>query len=149
MSARFDFANQLGRRVLRVRMNGIFDEETMRAWVKQYRELGTQPYRGKKHMVIADMRGMRTLHPSVAALMGAEIGYARRNGVVLCAHLSDDTVQRLQAARIARQNSPFDDVTVDVDSLAEAERVITAGTKFLDDVRFGGSIRDAISATAA
>src|SRR5262245_47337955 len=147
--AQCEFENDLRRRVLKVRMTGIFDEREMRAWTRAYRERGTTPYHGRPHMVIADMRGMKTLHPSIAAIMGQEIGYARRHGVVLCAHLSDDTVQRLQASRIARQSSPFDDVTVDVDSLAEAQRVVSAYSRFLDDPRFKGSIRSALSTTAA
>jgi hypothetical protein len=99
-------------------------------------------------MVVADMRGMKTLHPS-AELMGAEIGYARRHGAVLCAHISDNTVQGLQAARVARQNSTTDDVTVDVDSPEEAERVVRAYAKYLDDPRFIGSIRAALGSAPA
>jgi hypothetical protein len=40
-------------------------------------------------------------------------------------HLSDDSVARLQAARLARQASPYDDSTFDVVSLDEAEKVLT------------------------
>jgi len=36
-------------------------------------------------------------------------------------------------------------VTIDVDSLDEAERVVRAYAKYLDDPRFSGSIRAAIS----
>jgi hypothetical protein len=82
----------------------------------------------------------------LAALMGAEIGYARRHGVVLYPHISDDTVQRLQAARVARQYSTTDDVTIDVDSPEEAAR---AYAKYLGDPRFSGSIRAALSLVPA
>ena len=40
----------------------------------------------------------------VSKLLRELSDHARRNGVVLCAHISDDTVQRLQAARVGRQN---------------------------------------------
>lgn len=140
----FDIKNELGRRVVRVRMSGTFDEKGMRAWCSAYRERATNPYKGKRHMVIADMRGMKTVHPSIAALMGAEIGHARVNGVVLCAHISDDTVQRLQAARVARQNSADDEATIDVATIEEAERVVDGYMRFIDDQRFSGSIRAAL-----
>ena len=101
---------------------------------------------GAKHMVIADMRGMKPLHPPVAKLLGEAIGYGRRNGAVLCAHVSDHTVQRLQAARVARENSPTDDITVDVSSVAEAERVVSEACSRLDDGRYGQSVRDPLAA---
>lgn len=110
------------------RITGVLDEADVRAWAKEYRERSTALYRGRRHMVIADMRGMRALSVKVAEIMGQEIGHARRHGVVLCAHISDDTVQRLQAARLARQNAAQDDLTVDCATLEEAERVC-------DDVR--------------
>lgn len=101
---------------------------------------------GAKHMVIADMRGMKPLHPPVAKLLGEAIGYGRRNGAVLCAHVSDHTVQRLQAARVARENSPTDDVTVDVSSVSEAERVVAEARSRLEDGRYGQSVRDPLAA---
>jgi hypothetical protein len=125
VGAEYDLKNELGRRVVRVRMTGLFDEKTMREWCADYRERGTHPYRGIRHAVIADMRGMKTVHPSIAELMGEEIGYARRNGVVVCAHLSDDTMQRLQASRIARKHATDDGETIDVATLQEAERVVS------------------------
>lgn len=144
MNAEYEVKADPVQRTVFVRMRGIFDEATMREWCKSYREQGTEAMRGKNHIVIADMRGMKTVHPTIAALMGAEIGYARRNGAVLCIHISDDTVQRLQAARIARQNSPGDDITVDCDSLEEAQRVAQSYAKFLDDPRYAHSLRDAL-----
>jgi len=73
----------------------------------------------------------------------------RANTVWCCAHTLDNTVQKLQAARVARQNSATDDVPVDVDSPEEAERVVRAYAKYLDDVRVSGSIRDALSELSA
>lgn len=149
MRAEFEVKHDLTGRCVHVRMTGIFDERQMRAWTTAYRNQGTLPFKGRRHMVLADMRGMKAVNPAVAALMGEEIGFARRHGVVLCAHVSDDTVQRLQAARVARQNSPQDDVTVEVDSIEEGRRVIRAYAKFIDDARFSGSIRDAIQLASA
>ena len=146
MKPEFEIKNELGRRVVHARLTGVFDEQAMRNWCLAYRERATNPYKGKRHIVIADMRGMKTMHPSIAALMGAEIGHARGNGVVLCAHVSDETVQRLQAARIARQHSPHDDVTIDVDSPEEARKVVASYLPFIDDPRFAQSIRGAMSA---
>jgi hypothetical protein len=92
-------------------------------------------------MVIADMRGMKPMDPTVANMLGAEIHYARRHGVVLCAHVSDHTVQRLQARNIARQNSPSDDVTVDVASAEEAMKVLDEARSRLDDEPSATTIR--------
>ena len=144
MKPDFEINVDMLKRVVYLRMRGVFDELTMREWCRLYRSRGTDRFKGKNHMVVADMRGMKTLHPSIAALMGEEIGYARRNGVVLCAHVSDDTVQRLQAARIARQNSPGDDITIDVDSPEEAERVVASYGRFIDDPRYEHSLRSAL-----
>jgi hypothetical protein len=97
-------------------------------------------------MVVADMRGMKPLHPPVAKLLGEAIGYGRKNGAVLCVHISDHTVQRLQASRVARENSPTDDITVDVSSLEEAERVLDEARSRLDDGRYAHSIRGPLAA---
>jgi hypothetical protein len=138
--AEFEVVVDLANRTLSTRMTGLFSEADMVAWAKEYRE-GTYKFQDRKHMVIADMRGMKTVHPSIANIMGAEIGYAREHGVVLCAHLSDDTVQRLQARRVARQNSPGDNVTVDVTSLPEARKVIDEARERIDDNSSARTIR--------
>ncbi|HMI83936.1 MAG TPA: hypothetical protein VK550_07565 [Polyangiaceae bacterium] len=138
--AEFEVVLDLANRTIFTRMNGLFSETDMQSWARQYRE-ATDRFQGRKHMVIADMRGMKTVHPSIASLMGAEIGYARDHGVVLCAHLSDDTVQRLQARRVARQNSPADNVTVDVSSPEEARRVVEESKDRIDDASSARSIR--------
>lgn len=140
----FEVKNDLKRRIVYIRLSGLFDEETLRPWCEVYRRKATAPYKDRRHIVIADMRGMKTVRPNVAALFGAEIGYARAHGTVLCVHVSDDTVQRLQAARIARQSSPSDDVTIDVDSVEEAERTAQAYAAYLDDPRYTTSIRRAL-----
>jgi hypothetical protein len=130
-------------RIITARMSGLFSEADMRQaaaeMISRTDELG-----GKRHIVVADMRGMKTVHPSIAAIMGEGIGYGRKNGCALCLHVSDDTVQRLQAARIGRQNAVHDDVTIDVDSPEEAQRLAREYQKYLDDPAYKTSIRGAI-----
>jgi hypothetical protein len=138
--AEFEVVLDVAARTISTRMTGLFSEADMHAWAKQYHD-ATDKFQGKKHMVIADMRGMKTVHPSIANIMGIEIGYAREHGVVLCAHLSDDTVQRLQARRVARQNSLADNVTVDVSTIQEARRVIDEARDRIDDNSSARSIR--------
>ena len=138
--AEFEVVLNLASRTLCTRMTGLFSETDMMAWARQYHD-ATDRFLGRKHMVIADMRGMKTVHPSIANIMGVEIGYARDHGVVLCAHLSDDTVQRLQARRVARQNSPMDNVTVDVTTIEEARKVVEEAKDRIDDNSSAKSIR--------
>jgi hypothetical protein len=114
---------ELARQTVYCRMSGIFNEQEMRAWAQQYRK-ATDSFRGRSHLVLADMRGMKPTHPQVATILGDEIGYARQHGCVRCAHLSDDSVQRMQASRVARMASAGDDVTVVVATVQEAERVL-------------------------
>lgn len=144
-NAKFEVSVDLGKRTLFTRMTGLFSEADMTAWAETYRRDGTDRFKGRPHMVLADMRGMKTVHPSIAAILGAEIGHARQNGVVLCAHLSDDTVQRLQAKRVARANVEGDDVTVDVASVEEAHRVIDEARARLEEPSYAGaSVRAAV-----
>ena len=138
--AEYEVVLDMANRTIFTRMTGLFSEEDMHAWAKQYHD-ATDRFQGRKHMVIADMRGMKTVHPSIANIMGGEIGYARDHGVVLCAHLSDDTVQRLQARRVARMNSPDDNITVDVNSVQEARRVVDEAKGRIDDASSARSIR--------
>ena len=142
---RFEVSTDFQQRVVRVRLSGFFTEEKMRI-VAGLSYQATDQFLGAKHMVIADMRGMKPLHPPVAKILGEAIGYGRRKGTVLCAHISDHTVQRLQAARVARENSPADDITVDVSSVSEAERVVAEARSRLEDGRYGQSVRDPLAA---
>ncbi len=82
-------------------------------------------YRGKKHLVLADMRGLKPSTPRVAEKLGELIVYQRSHGVSLCVHLSDESVTRLQMDRLSRKASPHDSATVDVVSLDEAEKVLS------------------------
>jgi len=134
MKQRSDFEVKIdfAKRTIYTRMKGLFSDASMQAWAEVYKR-ETDRFGGRRHMVIADMRGMRALYPSVGAILAGTIAYARRNGVVLCAHITDDIVQRLQAKRLARQNSLADEVTVDVASIEEAKRVLDEARSRLDN----------------
>jgi hypothetical protein len=119
----FDVVNQVRRRTILTRMSGHFTEAEMRGWADTYRAV-TDSYEGRPHLVLADMRGMLPCAPRVAEIMMEAIGYARQRGVACCAHISDLTVTRLQAARLARQASEGDDVTIECVSLEEAGQVL-------------------------
>lgn len=130
------------------RMSGVFAEADMVQWAADYRK-ATDSFQGRSHLVLADMRGMKPTHPDVAAILGAEIGYARQNGCVRCAHLSDDTVQRLQASRVARMASPGDDVTVVVGTVQEAERVLDEARRELLSNRAVSPANEVVKKAAA
>jgi len=124
MKASFDFFNDLPRRTIRVRMTGEFDVQSIERFAEEYREV-TREYAGQAHFVLADMRGTAPIAPDVAIVLGEVMAWSRRHGVVRCVHCSDDTVYRLQAARLGRMSSPHDDLTVDVVSVDEGERVLS------------------------
>ena len=111
-------------RTIRFVANGVLTAEDLKQANRDGKAM-TDSYRGQKHMVLADMRGLKTMDPKNAEKLGDLILYQREHGVHLCVHLSDETVTRLQMSRLSRQNSPNDDVTVDVVSLEEAEKVLS------------------------
>lgn len=119
----FDIQNDLVKRTVRVSMRGFMDEEEMREFVEAYKKVANS-YNGAEHLVLADMRGFKPVSPSAAQIMGEGIAYDRQRGVVGCVHLSDDVIARLQADRVARGDSPDDELTIDVVSIEEAERVL-------------------------
>jgi hypothetical protein len=119
------------RRIVRVRMNGYFQKEDILAWARAHRA-ATGHFRPQPYIVLADMRGLRPLPPDAAALMGEEVAFDRAHGCACCVHISDHTVQRLQIARLARQVSPDDQITIDVESDEEAERVMDAASFALE-----------------
>lgn len=120
----FTVKNHQARRTIVIRMSGYLDEQHMTTFAKAYKD-ATDTYGGQPHLVLADMRGMTVTAVSAAKILGDAIGYARARGVFCCAHLSDSTLQKLQANRMARESSPGDDVTVNVVSTEEAERVLS------------------------
>ncbi|HTV25622.1 MAG TPA: hypothetical protein VMG12_43300 [Polyangiaceae bacterium] len=127
MKPRFEIVPATGERTIRLRMSGDFDVGAMSQFLVDYKRV-SQPLAGSPHLILADLRGLNPTSPEVAAIFGEAIEYSRAVGVVCCAHLSDDTITQLQAARLARKSSPQSDVTVDVASREEAERL-------LDEVR--------------
>jgi hypothetical protein len=130
-------------RIVECHMTGLFSETEMMAAADELRRQ-TDAMEGRRYIVVADMRGMKTVHPAIARHMGEAIRYQRERGCVLCVHVSDDTVQRLQARRVAREYSPTDDVTIEADSIEEARKLAKSYEPYLDDPRFSTSIRAAL-----
>ena len=106
-----------------VKLSGTISDADLAAFIRDYRAI-TDSYAGGSHLVLADLRGMKALSPPNAEALGQAIGYARSRGVLRCAHLSDDSVAKLQASRLARAVDPGDRATVNVVSLAEAEAAL-------------------------
>ncbi len=119
----FDIKVDLGLRTVRVRATGMVTVEEMRG-VRQKALDAYDKMGGADHIVLADLRGMSPMAPDAAAIMGEIIGYGRAHGTVFCVHLSDSSILRLQAARLAREASPQDKITTNVVSLEEAEKLI-------------------------
>src|SRR6185369_9283284 len=84
----------------------------------------TDLFKGEPHIVLADMRGLGVLTEDKQKVFGDIIKYGRTRGTVCCVHLSDSSIARLQQARLAREASPYDDITVNVVSVEEADKVI-------------------------
>lgn len=131
MKPRFEILPAVGERTVRLRMSGDFDVATMKRFLEDYKR-DTRPLAGAPHLILADLRGLNPTSPEVAAIFGEVIQYSRSVGVVYCAHLSDDTITQLQAARLGRKSSPHSDVTVDVASREEAERLLDEARARLD-----------------
>jgi hypothetical protein len=119
MEGGYSIRNVAYERTIYIRMTGRFDFGLMQAFAAEYRQ-ATDSYQGGDHLVLADMRGLAPLLPEVGHVFGAAVGYARAHGVVCCAHISDDATQKWQAARLARQDKPANDVTMNFASMDEA-----------------------------
>ncbi|MFP2904468.1 hypothetical protein ACLESD_05310 [Pyxidicoccus sp. 3LFB2] len=115
----FEVTNDMNRRTVTVRMSGFIRPTEMKDFVTAYKT-ATDTYNGGRHLVLADMRGLRTLEPESAALFGEVVAYGRARGCLMCAHVSDSTISRLQTARVASEAAPNDPITVDCISLDEA-----------------------------
>jgi hypothetical protein len=144
-SIRFEVSANLQRRILRIRLAGGIGAEQMQAIAAALSQ-ATSEFRGKKFMVTVDSRGLRPLHPHLAKIFCEVIAHGRKSGCALCVHLSDYTVERLNAHHLARENSVTDDFSVDVSSESEAERVTEEARARLDDGRYGPSVRDGAAA---
>jgi hypothetical protein len=104
-------------------MAGFFEESEMKDFIRLFLEASTS-YGGQPHVVLADMRELQISSLDVSKLLGEAIGQARKQGVTCCAHLASSTVVKMQMARLAREHSQGEDVTVNVSSLEEANKVL-------------------------
>jgi len=112
-----------GRRLITFRAQGNLSLSDMKQ-VLDDAKWATDAFRGEAHIVLADMRGLPALTEDKAAVFGEIIKYGRARGTACCVHLSDSSIARLQQSRLAREASPYDDVTINVVSLDEADKVI-------------------------
>jgi hypothetical protein len=112
-----------GRRTITFRAQGNITLDEVKRTLDEAKR-ATDLFRGGEHIVLADLRGMAVMSPDVATVFGEVIQYGRRNGTAWCVHLSDSSVGRLQAARLAREVNPQDTSTINVVSTEEAEKVI-------------------------
>ncbi len=122
-SAHYSVRNNTSERTIYLRMEGFFEEGEMKDFVRRCLEASAS-YAGQPHLVLADMQGMQISSLDVAKLLGEAIGKLRQQGVSCCAHLTSATVVKMQVARLAREHSQGDDVTVNVGSLEEANKVL-------------------------
>jgi hypothetical protein len=119
----YEIRDDKTRKTVYLKLNGLIREQEMKKFCDEFKAV-TDTYQGKQHYYLADMRGLKVMEPSVASILGEAIGYTRKRGVMLCAHLSDSTIAKLQAMRLAREVQTNDSATVDVVSMDEAEKVL-------------------------
>lgn len=119
------------RRRIDLRASGVFLVPVMQRFCQEYRAV-TGALGGEKHIVIADLRGLRPLSQTVAEVLQDTLDWARKNGVWCWAHVSDQPVAGLQVARLARGQRNEDDVTVECGSLDEAVWVANEKLRELD-----------------
>jgi hypothetical protein len=120
----FEVTNDVTRRTITARMSGFMRPNEMKEFAAIYRK-ATDSYAGGRHLVLADMRGLKALEPESANHFSEVINHGRNNGCVMCAHVSDSTIARLQTARVASEASIDNDITVDCVSLEEAQAQLT------------------------
>lgn len=116
----FEVENRPEKLTVYVRMSGAVRLEEAQASVEALKA-ATDSYGRRSHVYLADLRGLLPLPPEVAAMLGEAIAYSRQRGTIVCIHLSDSAIVRLQATRLVREINPDDSVTIDVVSLEEAE----------------------------
>jgi hypothetical protein len=122
-SAQYSVKNEPSERTIYLRMAGFFEEHEMKDFIRLYLE-ATASYGGKPHVVLADLRELQISSLDVSKLLGDAIGQARKQGVSCCAHLTSATVVKMQMGRLAREHSQGEDVTVNVSTLEEANKVL-------------------------
>jgi hypothetical protein len=119
----FEVTINRGKRLITFRASGNLTLDEMKTILDEAK-WATDGFRGDPHIVLADMRGLATMSDEKQRIFGEIIRYGREHGTSLCVHLSDSSIARLQQSRLAREASPYDDVTVNVVSSEEAERMI-------------------------
>lgn len=115
--------NDPAARTIRVTMVGFIRMDEVETAAEKMKRM-TDTYGGAPHLVLADMRGLKAVPPDVADAITAAIAYTRARGVVHCAHLSESSTVRLQAARMVREVVEGDPGMTTVVSLEEAEKVL-------------------------
>jgi hypothetical protein len=119
----YSVKNQPTRRTVVVRLSGIIEDAEMRAFAAEA-HAATDAYRNAPHLVLADARGLKTCAASTATILKEVILHGRAHGVVVCVHVTDESVTKLQLGRLARQGAPTDSVTIEVATIEEAESVL-------------------------
>jgi hypothetical protein len=119
----YDATIDRARHTITFRASGVLTVEDMKNVFEETKR-ATDSFRGQPHLVLADMRGLAPLSPEATGIFGEVIRYGRTHGTICCVHLSDSSIARLQANRLAREASPYDDITVNVVSMEEAAKVI-------------------------
>jgi hypothetical protein len=123
-----------GKRLITFRASGNLSLAEMKTILDEAK-WATDAFRGEPHIVLADMRGLTTLNEEKQKVFGDIIRYGREHGTVCCVHLSDSSIARLQQARLAREASPYDDITVNVVSIEEAEKAISEKVKSIGSAK--------------
>jgi hypothetical protein len=119
----FEVTISRGRSTIIFRVSGTITMDELKKMLDEA-TWATDGFKGEPHIVLADLRGMAPLSQQAGAMMGEFIKYGRTHGTICCVHLSDSSISRLQAARLAREASPYDDITINVVSIEEADRVV-------------------------
>jgi hypothetical protein len=119
----FEVTINRGRRLITFRASGTLSLAEMKE-IFEEAKWATDSFKNDRHIVLADMRGLSPMSEDKQKIFGEIIRYGRERGTACCVHLSDSSVARLQHARIAREASPYDDITVNVVSSEEAEKLI-------------------------
>jgi hypothetical protein len=104
-------------------MSGVVSREDLNELMGKMGEV-CATYAGAKFAMIADMRDLQPLAPEAADMLGRGIEMGRKNGIAVCAHLSNSGIIRLQANRVSREAAAGDASVFDVVSLEEAWRLI-------------------------
>jgi len=73
---KFEIRRDEKTRTLSIRMEGYFDVTSMQAFADSYKA-ETDAFKGRQHLVLADMRGMLLSGVDASKIFGEAIGYAR------------------------------------------------------------------------